>query len=169
MLGAQKMRTGEDKERELVAAVRNLLTQSGRPEGDDGDSMPALAGPASSSSGEHRTAGVREPQKGLLSEQEQSAPSSPPSDEKAEIRTLIDSLGGLWDNENDRTMNDDDPVRALLDRIEGSGRDQRDGRAVPLVGHPDPSEHLSRATGLKEDRDGVDPDCEGGHRRGICR
>jgi flagellar protein FlaI len=162
MLGAQKMRTGEDKERELVAAVRNLLTQSGRLEGDDGDGMPALAGPAPSSSGEHRTAGVREPQKGLLSEQEQSAPSSPPSDEKAEIRALIDSLGRSWGNENDRTMNDDDPVRALLDRIEGGGRDQGNGRAVPLVGHPDPSEHLSRATGLKEDGDGVDPDAREG-------
>ncbi|WP_292517286.1 type II/IV secretion system ATPase subunit [Methanoculleus sp.] len=120
------MRTGEDEECEFIASVRNLLAQSARPRSDGGATVEEPSGsPPSSKPGDKK-----EPQEAVLDavgidpggEEEQPEPPSGPAPKRAGIRSLIDSVMRPEGAGEEPKPGDGDPVRALLDRIEGSGR-----------------------------------------------
>lgn len=124
------MRTDEDEERELIATVRNLLAQSGKPEGGYEDTVTTPAGlePAPPEDipgvGEVRKEAPEAGNPGLGGKDERKPESPPePAPKRTGIRSLIDSVIRSGSTGDRRASVDEDPVRALLDRIERSEAD----------------------------------------------
>ena len=107
------MRAGEDEERELIATVRNLLTQSRKP-GSSGEEV--ASSPPGDQPGEEE---VRE--EAVLEDGGQPDPSPAPAPRGAGIRSLIDSVLGSGGAGQRRASGNGDPARALLERIGESG------------------------------------------------
>jgi len=166
------MRANEDEERELITAVRNLLTQSGDPGSDNGDTLAEPQGSAPAMrSGEEEiqdetvpdTAG---PDPGETDEVAVSPPV--PAPKRAGIRSLIDSVARSGHTGDQRAAGGEDPIRALLDRIERrrTGEEVTEATssppaaeeeigAEPAVPAPPPGRHesfglLNRVKGWKE-------------------
>jgi flagellar protein FlaI len=110
------MSSGEDEERELIAAVRSLLSQPGNLGVGDGRTTTETvdAGLPSRSPGEGmRDETVPEIQRSINGEQ--SEPS--PVQQSADIRSLIDEVAISGNSAESRASARKDPVRALLERI----------------------------------------------------
>ncbi|MFY1644550.1 secretion system protein E, partial [Methanoculleus bourgensis] len=107
------MRAGEDEERELIATVRNLLTQSRKP-GSSGEEV--ASSPPGDRPGEEE---VRE--EAIPEDEGQPDPSPAPAPRGAGIRSLIDSVLGSGGAGQRRASGNGDPARALLERIGESG------------------------------------------------
>lgn len=89
------MRAHEDEERELIAAVRNLLTLPGRPEAGNGDPLNGSDGAGKeprSDEGEAHEEATLEADPG--ENDEQSEPYPGPVSKRAGIRSLIDAVTG---------------------------------------------------------------------------
>lgn len=154
------MRANEDEERELIAAVRNLLTRPGKPEGGGEDTVTESPGSAPPSRPEEE-AGVEESPDATASgpdeDSEQPEPSVPPAPKRVGIRSLIDSVARSG-SPGIRHADGDDPVRSLLDRIEQRKTDDG-GEVRPVLspaaedagaGRRDPFGILNRVKGRKE-------------------
>ncbi|WP_332448858.1 type II/IV secretion system ATPase subunit [Methanoculleus sp.] len=173
------MRAHEDEERELIAAVRNLLTLPGRPEAGNGDPLNGSDGAGKeprSDEGEAHEEATLEADPG--ENDEQSEPYPGPVSKRAGIRSLIDAVTGSGSTEDRHAANGEDPVRALLNRIERrrGGTDAGGEPSVPAAegieagpevpaspsGHDESSGFLSRMKGWREadspDLDEPDPD-----------
>jgi len=176
------MRADEDEERELIAAVRNLLTQPGGPEAGNGDSVSgydSAAQPPCSDEGEVRDeAALEAVPPGCSEDDEPSEPYLGPASKRASVRSLIDAMTGSGSIRSRHVTGGGDPVRALLDRIERRrvGTDTGEELSVPTAqgieagpevpaspsGHGDFSGLLNRMKGWREadrvDLDEPDPD-----------
>ncbi len=116
------MRANEDEERELIAAVRKLLTHPGRSESGDEDAVTESPDSAPSSrpeedAGTEAALAAPEAAAGSEGEDGEPEPSVPPAQKKMGIRSLIESVARPGSPES-REAGRDDPVRSLLDRIE---------------------------------------------------
>ena len=110
------MSSGEDEERELIAAVRGLLSQPGNLGVSDGRTTTETvdAGLPPRSSGEDvQKEAVLEVQRPIADEQ----PEPPPVQQSADIRSLIDAAARSDNSAEPHASAENDPVRALLERI----------------------------------------------------
>ncbi|MCK8518995.1 type II/IV secretion system ATPase subunit [Methanoculleus sp. 7T] len=165
------MRTDEDEERELIATVRNLLAQSGKPEGGYGDAVTTPAGlepiPPEDlpDAGEVQIGAAEEvqieapetdePGFGGMDEIKPESSSEPAPQKRAGIRSLIDSVIRSGNAGSRRASEDEDPVRALLDRIEKSEADAGEERSMAAPAASPPAHHdtfglLNRMKGWRE-------------------
>jgi len=152
------MRANEDEERELIAAVRNLLAQP-EPEGGGEGTVAEPEGSAPSSRPEEETGEETAPDYAVPdSDGDGGEPESSarPVPKRAGIRSLIDSVARSG-SPGDRHAGEEDPVRALLDRIEQRKTDDGEVRPTLLpaaedagTGRRDPFGILNRMKGRKE-------------------
>ena len=126
------MRANEDEERELIAAVRNLLTQSGKPGTDNGDVMTGPDDPAPASrpdGGEvQEEAALEFAGTGSGGDDEQPGADPVPTPKRTGIRSLIDSVVRPGSTRGRSAADGEDSVRAFLDRIE---QHRTDGEVEP--------------------------------------
>jgi flagellar protein FlaI len=118
------MSSGEDEERELIAAVRSLLSQPGKlGAGDGGTTVESVdAGLPFQSPEEDET--VPEVLRPVTDEMnEQPEPSPVQAQQSADIRSLIETAATSDDSAESHASAEKDPVRALLERIGRSGPD----------------------------------------------
>ncbi|MDN7011544.1 secretion system protein E [Methanoculleus sp. FWC-SCC3] len=127
------MSTGEDEERELIAAVRNLLTQPGGLEAGKEKSAAESVGtdlPPPSPEEDVREETVPEVAAPVTDEKNEQPEQSPVQAQKgAGIRSFIETVARSGDAAEPRVPGGKDPVRALLNRI-GRGKE---GASTPTV------------------------------------
>jgi len=159
------MRTNEDEERELIAAVRNLLTQSGKPGTGNGNAMTGPDDPAPAfrpdGEGVQEEAALEFAGTGSGGDDEQLRADPVPAPKKAGIRSLIDSVVRPGNTRGRSAAGGEDPVRALLDRIEQHGADGEIGPSLPVAAEdivaepeisaslPGPTDHLGLLNRMK--------------------
>ncbi|MDK2891099.1 MAG: archaeal flagellar protein FlaI [Methanoculleus sp.] len=128
------MRAGEDEERELIAAVRNLLTQPGKLETGNGETTVESDEPASpfqSVEGEVQEEADLDIARPVSDEDdEQPEPSPMEAQGSEEVRSLIDVVSESEKITDQRAAGAENPVRALLSRI-GQHERGAGGKAAP--------------------------------------
>lgn len=140
------MSSGEDEERELIAAVRGLLAQPGKQETCDGkttaesvDMGLPFQSPEEDVREETVPEEVAEPVTDDMNEQPEPSPvqeqkSAEIPQKSGGIRSLIDTVARSGDTAAPRAAGSRDPVRALLDRIgRGKGGSAEEVVSTPMV------------------------------------
>ena len=121
------MSSGEDEERELIAAVRGLLTQPGKQGAGNGETTTESVDTdllfSSPDGGVQEGTGPAVAGHVTDDEDEHPEPSPMEAQQNAEIRSLIDTVARSGDHAEPRVTVARDPVRALLDRIGRNGSD----------------------------------------------
>jgi archaeal flagellar protein FlaI len=156
------MRTGEDEERELIAKVRDLLSQPGKVEADEGDTVISPSDRAPIPPEDHTdTAGETD---SIVSDEESDGDGSPDVEpgeaengtpaKRRDIRSIFGSVLGSSSGEQNRGQDDEDPVKSLLSRIEKSEQHEVLASAEPPPAPPadEPSDELETGSSILRER-----------------
>jgi archaeal flagellar protein FlaI len=156
------MRTGEDEERELIAKVRDLLSQPGKVEADEGDTVISPSDRAPIPPEDHTdTAGETD---SIVSDEESDGDGSPDVEpgeaengtpaKRRDIRSIFGSVLGSSSGEQNRGRDDEDPVKSLLSRIEKSEQHEVLASAEPPPAPPadEPSDELETGSSILRER-----------------